>query len=82
MECEKVMDLESMKKYVEDAFVNVRDKDIYLCGDICEADLTYYFGYFKMAEELGIITEDRQEEMTDILTGIYNDLINGNSPIE
>lgn len=71
MESEKYMDLESMKKFIEEKFNYVKTVDIPIC-DKEEANLTYYFGYFKAAFEFGIISEDRYEKMCDELTELFN----------
>ena len=71
---EKAMDLESMNKYVEEAFTKVLNEELELCADNLEADLMYYIGYFTMASELGVITEDRMDEMSDTLVNEFNSI--------
>ena len=81
---EKKMDLKSMVELVETTFERFNNVDIYVGSEnLCEANLTYYFGYFACARDLGLISEDREEWMTDKLTDTYNKIINdcsGNSP--
>lgn len=61
----------SLLTCVLNEFSRVMKHDIPLC-DKEEANLTYYFGYFKAAFEFGVISEDRYEKMCDELTELFN----------
>ena len=68
---EKIMDSESMKKFIEEKFFEVKMVEMPLCHKE-EANLTFWFGYFYAAHELGIISEDRYEKKCDELTELFN----------
>lgn len=61
----------SMNQAIENEFQRVLEKDIALCNDI-DADLSFYLGYFQCAYELSIISEERFEEMEDMLKDAFN----------
>lgn len=67
---EKALDFGSMNQAVEKEFQRVLDDDISLCKDIDE-DMSFYLGYFQCASELGIISEERFEEMADMLKDAF-----------
>lgn len=69
MEFEKKFGI-SMNQAVENEFQRVLEKDIALCTDR-DADLSFYLGYFQCASELDIISEERFEEMADMLKDAF-----------
>lgn len=60
----------SMAQYIEEKFAE-SIRDVPLCKDE-NLDICFYVGYFQCATDLGLISEDRQEEMMDMLRDAFS----------
>lgn len=78
MDSEKVMDVESMRQFIEKEFQRVLNHDISHCVDR-EVDLSFYLGYFQCAKELGVISEERFDLMISMIKDAFT-IIWGNAP--
>lgn len=59
-----------MNVFIENEFQRVLKDDINLCSHP-DADLSFYLGYFQCAKELEIISEERFEEIAEMLKDVF-----------